>query len=159
MPASCRRWDEYQCALIIITRSLTVLPSGKIIKVSRFSRCGTGVPRYHCGNDLGVPQFWDRDPVPAETRVCTMCPCPKVLGHPLADRSTACFPEGVRVQKFWDTESRTGATLVSTTCRTERFSRCLDYRDECSHTRNGTELSNEIISTQLDYWDNAATFQ
>ena len=68
MPASCRRWDEYQCALIIITRSPTVLPSGNIIKVSRFSRCGTGVPRYHCGNDLGVPKFWDRDPRTTERK-------------------------------------------------------------------------------------------
>ena len=37
------RCSDYQGAPIIIIRSLTVLPSGRIIKVSRFSRCGTGV--------------------------------------------------------------------------------------------------------------------
>ena len=68
MPASCRRWNDYQGAPIIIIQSLTVLPNGKIIKMSRFSKCGTGIPMYHRGKDLGVPQFSDRDPRTAERK-------------------------------------------------------------------------------------------
>ena len=75
MPASWRRWDQYQCAPIVIMRSLTGRTSGKIIKASRFFEMrhrGTQVP----------PRQW--------------LGCPAILGQgPPACRNTCLYKDSV----------------------------------------------------------------